>query len=147
MTRSCFALLAGACLIASGAAEAAKPARALKREDIPAGFAIGSGQLALAVAVEGGRVAHAEVAPDGAAANVTASVNAKEGETTLTIKHTLNVALKFDLYMSADGERFVYTSSCAVTPGISSFEMWQMPIREFALGNPRVVDGDKIGCD
>lgn len=136
-----------ACAAAFGAAQAAKPARTIDKDDIPAGFAVGSGQpaLALDVVIENGRVARAGVATAADAANVTASANAKEGETTLTIKHGLKATLKFDLYISADGERFVYASSCAVTPGISSFEMWQQPIRAFALGNPRVVDD--VGCD
>ena len=65
----------------------------------------------------------------------------------LTVKSDLPVAIKFDLYLSQDGERFTYTSSCALTPGISSFEMWQQPVREFAIGNPRVVDRKRISCD
>ena len=63
------------------------------------------------------------------------------------VRSDLAVAIKFDLYLSQDGERFVYTSSCALTPGISSFEMWRQPVREFAIGNPRVVDGKRISCD
>lgn len=128
---------------------AAKPAvRAMAKAEIPQGFAVGSGEppLALRVDIIDGKASAVEAAAGGAA-NVTASGSTDDGEATLSIRHDLEVALKFDLYISADGERFQYTSSCAVTPGMSSFELWQQPVRAFALGNPRVIDGDRITCD
>lgn len=131
-----------------GISSAAEPARTMRKSEIPAGFAIGGGQPPLALKVDvdaaGVRSVHAA---DASGANVTANGGSQDGRTMLTIEHTLDVALKFDVYVSADGEHFAYTSSCAVTPGIASFEMWERPIRAFAIGNPRVVDGDAIPCD
>ena len=131
-----------------GISGAAEPARTMRKSEIPAGFAIGGGQPPLALRVDvddaGVRSVHAAEASE---ANITANGDSQDGRTMLTIEHTLNVVLKFDLYVSRDGERFAYTSSCAVTPGIASFEMWEQPIRAFAIGNPRVVDGDDIPCD
>lgn len=147
--------ISGLCLLAaalalSGAVQAAgKPAgKSLDKAALPAGFAVGKGQppLTLKVEVNDGK-AGATAVSDAAQANVTASGSADGGETMLTIRHDLAVALKFDLYISSDGERFEYTSSCAVTPGISSFEMWSRPIRAFALGNPRVVPAGRMACD
>ncbi|MGI8560642.1 MAG: hypothetical protein ACR2J7_04240 [Luteimonas sp.] len=124
------------------------PAATLAKAEIPVGFAVGSGDppLGLDVQLVDGAVGTITAAgPD--AANVRASGVVSDGEATLTIKHDLAVALKFDLYVSEDGQHFRYASSCAVTPGISSFELWQHPVRAFALGNPRVVDGNKTSCD
>jgi len=142
----CVMLIAG---VACAGAHAAKPkARALARSEIPAGFAIGGGEPALALKVE---VADGKVtsfaSADATAANVTASGSSADGQTMLNIRHDLDVVLKFDLFISSDGERFEYASSCAVTPAISSFEMWEQPIRAFALGNPRVVAQDKMTCE
>lgn len=142
----CLMLIAGACCVD---AHAAKPrARALAKAEIPAGFAIGTGSPALALKVEldEGQV-RSFANTDAAAGNVTASGSSADGQTMLSIKHDLDVTLKFDLFISSDGERFEYASSCAVTPAISSFEMWERPIRAFALGNPRVVANDKLTCD
>lgn len=147
--------ISGLCVLAAalamaGAAHAAgkAAAKSLNKAALPAGFAVGKGQppLALKVDVADGK-ASSTVVSDAAQANVTASGSADGGETMLTIRHDLAVAIKFDLYISSDGERFEYTSSCAVTPGISSFEMWSRPIRAFALGNPRVVPADRMACD
>ncbi|GAA4853819.1 hypothetical protein [Luteimonas vadosa] len=135
--------------LAAGPMHAADPsAKVLARAEMPEGFVVGSGDppLGLLVELEGEGVgASAAAAPS--AANVLASGVAGDGEATLSIRHDLEVSLKFDLYVSEDGERFRYASSCAVTPGISSFELWQHPVRAFALGNPRVVDAGKLACD
>ncbi len=128
-------------------AQGGKDRRETARAQLPAGFAIGSGSpvLALQVEVADGKVVAASPAQGGG--NLRATRSGSEAEPMLTVKSDLPVAIKFDLYLSQDGERFTYTSSCALTPGISSFEMWQQPVREFAIGNPRVVDGKRISCD
>lgn len=127
-------------------AQGGKGQRELARAQVPAGFAIGSGSpvLALQVEVADGKVVSSSPAGNG---NLRATRSGSEGEPMLTVKSDLPVAIKFDLYLSRDGERFTYASSCALTPGISSFEMWQQPVSEFAIGNPRVVDGQRISCD
>jgi len=127
-------------------AQGGKGQREVARAQLPAGFAIGSGSpvLALQVEVADGGVVSSSPAAGG---NLRATRSGSEAEPMLTVKSDLPVTIKFDLYLSRDGERFTYTSSCALTPGISSFEMWQQPIREFAIGNPRVVDGKRISCD
>ena len=120
----------------------------LSREDLGQGFAIGSGDPALALKVDILDGVIASVAPaDAASANVFAERRQGEGQTMLNLRTGLDVALKFDLYISRDGTTFEYASTCAVTPGISGFEMWEYPVREFALGNPRVLPKGKMICE
>ena len=144
----------GVCLLAAMwaipmIAAAGKPApKTLQRGDLPAGFAIGSGSpsLALQVDVVDGRVAASAPAGD-TPGNLRAARSGDATQTTLMVSSTLPVAIKFDLYVSSDGERFEYASSCGVTPGVSSFEMWERPIQAFALGNPRVLPKRRMACD
>lgn len=130
-------------------ASAGKPApKTLQRGDLPAGFTVGNGSpsLALQVDVVDGRVAASAPAGD-APGNLRAARSGDATQTTLMVSSTLPVAIKFDLYVSSDGERFEYASSCGVTPGVSSFEMWERPIQAFALGNPRVLPKGRMACD
>ena len=120
----------------------------LSREDLGQGFAVGSGDPALALKVDILDGAIASVVPaDAASANVFAQRSQAEAQTMLNLRTDLDVALKFDLYISHDGKTFEYASTCAVTPGISGFEMWQYPVREFALGNPRILPKGKMTCE
>lgn len=121
----------------------------LSRQELGQGSAIGSGDPALALKVDilDGAVASA-VPADAASANVFAlRSEGEKQQTMLNLRTDLGVALKFDLYISRDGDTFEYASTCAVTPGISGFEMWQYPVREFALGNPRVLPKGKMACE
>lgn len=145
--------LAGTLLVAMCAlpalASAAKPApKTLLRGELPAGFAIGtaSPSLALQVDVVDGKVTASAPAGDGPG-NLRAARNGDATQTTLMVSSTLTEAVKFDLYVSLDGEQFTYTSSCGVTPGISSFEMWEKPVTHFAIGNPRVLPKGRMACD
>lgn len=145
--------LAGTLLVAMCAlpalASAAKPApKTLARGELPAGFAIGdaSPSLALQVEVVDGKVVASAPAGD-APGNLRATRSGDATQTTLMVSSTLAEAVKFDLYVSTDGEQFTYTSSCGVTPGISSFEMWEKPVTHFAIGNPRVLPKGPMACD
>ncbi|WP_411833007.1 hypothetical protein [Pseudoxanthomonas mexicana] len=145
-------LALGAALLLAGiaAAAGAAPPKKLAREAIPAGFAIGSGQpsLELEVKVEGGAVVSSAPASGGQGSlRAVRSGGEDDGQTMLTISGSLDVAVKFDLYVSRDGRTFEYASSCAVTPGISSFEMWRYPVREFAFGNVRAMPAGRMSCD
>lgn len=137
-----------ALMAVSGTGMAKRPQKTLLREDIPQGFAIGSASpvLGLKVDVVDGRITGVSPA-EGKDANVRGTRGGEGGQTMLTIRTDLDVPLKFDLYVSEDGESFQYTSSCVVTPKISSFEMWEIPVRAFALGNPRVAPQGNMTCD
>ena len=125
-----------------------KPARTLARAELPPGFAIGSGSPALALQVDvvGDKVVSWAPAQPGAG-NLRGTRSGDAGQTTLMVSSTLPDAIKFDLYVSTDGERFEYASTCGVTPGVSSFEMWERPITLFAMGNPRVLPKGRMDCD
>ncbi len=146
--RAWLALVLAVAMAANAALAAGKTQRSLQRGQLPAGFAVGSGDpaLSLNVVVTDGQVRSVAVA-DPSAANVRATRSEGKGQTMLNLRTDLDVTLKFDLYVSRDGRTFEYASSCAVTPGISGFEMWEYPVREFALGNPRVVAQGKMPCD
>lgn len=130
-------------------ASAAKPApKTLARGELPAGFVVGtaSPSLALQVEVVEGKVVASAPAADGPG-NLRAARSGDDRQTTLMVSSALAEAVKFDLYVSLDGENFTYASSCGVTPGVSSFEMWEQPVTLFALGNPRVLPKGRMACD
>jgi hypothetical protein len=52
---------------------------------------------------------------------------------------------KVDLWISRDGVRFVYTSSCPLPPGGSSFEDWPGHVRWLYMSNPRIQPLDAPG--
>lgn len=142
-----------ACLIAAvlavlPAAAKDKAPRTVARAELPQGFAIGSGSpvLALQVEVVDGKVASWAPAGEGTG-NLRGTRSGDAAQTTLMVSSGLPQAIKFDLYVSADGERFEYASTCGVTPGVSSFEMWERPITAFAMGNPRVLPNGRMSCD
>lgn len=147
-------IVAGCVLMvaASGLADAAwagkAAAKTLARNELPAGFAIGtaSPSLALQVEVVDGKVTASAPASDGPG-NLRAARSGDASQTTLMVSSALAEAVKFDLYVSLDGETFTYASSCGVTPGISSFEMWEQPVKLFAVGNPRVLPKGRMACD
>ncbi|PPJ41576.1 MULTISPECIES: hypothetical protein [unclassified Pseudoxanthomonas] len=125
-----------------------KVPRTLTRAELPQGFAIGSGSpvLALQVEVADGKVASWAPAGEGGG-NLRGTRSGDAAQTTLMVSSALPEAIKFDLYVSTDGERFEYASTCGVTPGVSSFEMWERPITQFAMGNPRVLPKGRMDCD
>jgi hypothetical protein len=147
MLAGCVVVVAVSAMADAASAGKAAP-KTLARGELPAGFAIGSASpsLALQVEVVDGKVATSAPAGDGPG-NLRAARSGDGAQPTLMVSSTLPVSIKFDLYTSTDGERFTYSSSCGVTPGISSFEMWEQPVKDFALGNPRVLPAGRMACD
>jgi hypothetical protein len=149
MKRMLAACLMVAMCAMQGVASAGKAApKTLARGELPTGFAVGtaSPSLALQVEIVDGKVT-ASAPAGGEPGNLRAARSGDAAQTTLMVSSTLSVAIKFDLYVSMDGEQFTYASSCGVTPGISSFEMWEQPVKHFALGNPRVLPAGRMACD
>lgn len=134
----------------SALAAGRKPAPApLARSALPAGFVVGNGvpSLSLKIDVAGNTVVSSSPVAGSEPGNLRATRSGDDAQTMLTVSSDLPVAIKFDLYVSTDGEQFTYASTCGVTPGISSFEMWKMPVHSFALGNPRVLPAGRMVCD
>lgn len=113
----------------------------LQSERLPAGTvkADGKSPLYLLVKVKDGKVTGYESATQ-KTANVTATFSASNG-TTITFTSTLDTALKFELYISADGRRFVYTSSCPLMARKSLYENWPHPVPWLAITGVAVSDG------
>jgi hypothetical protein len=146
LARVAIVVLASAAI--AGTSAAGGKHRSLTRGELGPGFVIGSGQpaLGLSVVIVDGRVASTAAADPGAA-DLVAQRGEGETQTTLNVRSRLDATLKYDLYVSRDGRSFDYASACAVTPGIAAFELWQYPVREFALGNVRVLPAGRMSCD
>jgi len=63
----------------------------------------------------------------------------------LKVSNQTNRQLKYDLYISPDGQRFQYTSSCILVPNGAGVEMWPYVIHSFAIG--RVRDTTSATCE
>lgn len=111
----------------------------LSLAEIPNDFAVGTGKdpLYLTVAQEGETLS--SKASKGPSGDIVASTIPHDSMTMLTIKSNLDKELKFDLYISPDGRRFQYTSTCALIPKASNFESWPYAIHSFAIGNVRIA--------
>jgi hypothetical protein len=132
----------------AGLAGAAERGRPIAVEQLPQGFAVGDARapLGLAVVQEGESLtAHGAAEPSDA--HIVLSRSGPGNDTSISVKSSLAVTVKYDLYISPDGKRFFYTSSCPLPAGISGFEMWPHPIHSFAIGNPRVVAESAMTCE
>jgi hypothetical protein len=75
-------------------------------------------------------------------------VERKDDQTLVTLASGAPRTLKVDLYISPDGERWSYTSSCPIRPKLSVYENWPYAIPFMALANPRwLADGDSTACE
>lgn len=61
---------------------------------------------------------------------------------TVKIENHLKQTLKVDLWLSRDGQRFGYTSSCPIAAGGSSHEMWPGAVNWVYVSNPRFLPPD-----
>jgi hypothetical protein len=68
--------------------------------------------------------------------------------TTVRLTSRSKQTLKVDLWLSQDGQRFEYTSSCPIAPGKRSFETWAGDIPWVYVSNPRFLAADAPAtCD
>ena len=131
------AMLALGMSMVTTAALAAPPAR-LARAELPAGFVIGTATAPFELALS-------SVDGAGPDAKLVATPDVQGDFAMLGIESGSKVNLKVDLDLSPDGERFFYTSSCAIPAGLTDFEQWPHAVRAFAIGNPR-ASGDRMTC-
>ena len=61
---------------------------------------------------------------------------------TVRIANRSRQHLKLDLWLSQNGKRFVYTSSCPILAGGESFENWPAPVTWLYVSNPRILQPD-----
>lgn len=123
-----------------GSAAIAGPPPVLPVDDLPQGTVKTDGKspLYLLVRISGGKVIAFENATQ-KSANVTATFSPTNG-TTIKFTSTLDVALKFDLYISSDGRRFEYTSSCPLMAQKGLFENWPHAVPWLAITAVVVAD-------
>lgn len=75
------------------------------------------------------------------------SFSATDSGMLLTVKNALSQAVKYDAVMKAPDDKLVYTSSCPVRAGMSTFESWPHVIKYLELSNFRLLaDGDDAPC-
>jgi len=142
-------LLAVACAYAATATSGSRNDKpVLMRDQLPSGFAISDGKSPFGLAVKAnGSQLESVPATDLPAATITLTRSSEDDGTSIKVKSSLNLMIKYDLYISPDGKRFVYTSTCPLVPNGSGFEMWPHPIHSFAFGNPRVISEDQMSCE
>lgn len=87
-------------------------------------------------------------ASDESNGNVTMAIASRNHDMTMvSVAATTEGKLKLDFYISPDGERWQYTSSCPVST-VANYETWPHDITHIAVANPRYVAGDRAGlCD
>lgn len=62
-------------------------------------------------------------------------VRRDEQMTMLAIRSRAAQRIKLVLYLSPDGEQYVYTSSCPIAPGIVSYESWPHSVAWIAVAS------------
>lgn len=65
-------------------------------------------------------------------------VQRDEQMTMVAIRSQSAQRIKLDLYLSPDGEQYIYTSSCPIAPGIVSYESWPHPVAWIAVASAQV---------
>jgi hypothetical protein len=65
----------------------------------------------------------------------------------VVLESSLDAALKLDLFVSPDGERFRYASSCPVIAGGSAYEMFAEPVVAVAVARVRWSEPGEMRCE
>ena len=102
-------------------------------------------QFVIAFKIENGKIVDAEPYPAGGQLSNAIEVNFKKVDSgmMLTLANHLPKKVKYDAIMKAPDNKLVYTSSCPIDAGLSSFEHWPHPIKFLALVNFRFHDGGR----
>ena len=100
-------------------------------------------QFAIAFEIENGKIVNAQPNPAGSSISDAVEVSFKQIDSgmMLTVANNLSKPVKYDATMKAPDDRMVYTSSCPVSAGLSTFEGWPHPIKFLELSNFRFQDG------
>lgn len=138
-----------AAVIASSTLALADPAKSLELAKLPAGaIQLDARSPAwLRVTLREGRVTKIEAATE-KTANLTVKVlTHAANDTTVNFESRVDHTLKLDLYVSADGKHFTYTSSCPLMANKMLIENWQEAIPWLAVAAARVVAEQSGTCD
>lgn len=107
----------------------------------------GNKPLYLKVTIENNVVIKTEIATEQTANLTLTLASRKKDDTMLSIRSSLDVAVKLDLYISPDDTRYQYTSSCPIMAKGGGYETWGFSINWFALSDIRVVPKDSGICE
>jgi hypothetical protein len=122
-----------------------EPARTIRVGHMPSGASchIGSADLSLRVSVDEVSGAPVGFEPGSAAgADLTVGFSPDTSSTrttTVRLTNRSSRALKVDLWLSQNGERFTYTSSCPIPAGHQSLETWPGEVPWVYVSNPRFL--------
>lgn len=99
-------------------------------------------RFVIAFKIEDGQIAGAEPIPAGGSLSNAVDVSFKQIDSgmMLTVANHLAKPVKYDATMKAPDDRIVYTNSCPVRVGLSTFEGWPHPIKFLELSNFRFQD-------
>lgn len=143
-------IAASACSwLGTSAPPAADPDAPVLSRDLPAGNQRSDGSIALYLKVEtatDGSLTLADAEDEASATLVLSFTQRDEAQTMVSLKSAFARPLKLDLYISPDGEHYVYTSSCPVLANGSSFESWPHAVAWIAIANPRAVPDGEMAC-
>jgi hypothetical protein len=145
------AMVVAGCLIASAACNpppAPETVRTIRPGHMPPGAAQHAGNPDLTLRVTLDDVSGAPTGFEPGSAESTDLVVGFVPDATATVTTTLRLTnrskrpLKVDLWVSEDGQRYVYSSSCPIAAGKASFETWEGRLPWVFVSNPRFVGPD-----
>lgn len=111
--------------------------------DLPANHVITDGSKPLFLRVSGQKPLILSPAIEADAQIRVEFTTRNEESTMVSLTSTHPRRIKVDLYLSPDGDRWEYTSSCP----LSVHEMWGYPVAYLALANPRFIGDEKSICE
>jgi hypothetical protein len=142
------ALLAGGC--AKPVEDSSKPCGAMPCRSNGVPYVTDKGaivifpgeQFVVAFEIENGKIVNAQPNPASGSLSDAVEVSFKQIDSgmMLTVANNMSEPVKYDATMRAPDDRMLYTSSCPVDAGLSTFESWPHPIKFLELSNFRFQD-------
>ena len=139
------ATLLASCASPRGGGEAAPSApsrEVIATSALPPGHVVTDGREPLHLDIVVGDPLALAPATEADAELIVRFVDRNRERTIVSILSRFEQPLKFDLYISPDGERWQYKSSCPP----DSREAWSQLVPYLAIANPRVIASDDRSC-
>jgi hypothetical protein len=119
------------------------------RDELPDDAVVGNDvrALLLEVTLRDGAVHTVETAPLELANLIVRVVSSDVRRSSISLDSTLDRALKLELFVSPDGQRFRAVSSCPIIANGSAYEMFAEPVAAMAVARIRVADENRMACE
>ena len=114
--------------------------------DLPAGHVVVSGDEPVYLRLAGTDTLVLEPADEASADLVVHFASRDHDMTMVSLKAKGERTLRLDFYISPDGKRWQYSSSCPLMGTIGTYENWPHALPLLAIANPRYIDGDDRAC-